>query len=148
MNETVRQLSEEKAPLPRELAERDTEVGRLADAALELTTLRQTRTFRYSMPPRRLYGSARRLAGRGRFDAGWAAARSEERRLAVRVELANAYLKRDFRIHYHVWTLGAFASLLEHCRAALGFPLQVVRLWPNGVEFIAILRRTGPTPER
>lgn len=46
-------------------------------------------------------------------------------------------------IHFHVWTSAAFWEILEYCRQELAFPFAVEAFEPNGIEFVAILRKTG-----
>jgi SAM-dependent methyltransferase len=55
---------------------------------------------------------------------------------------AHELAARDYSIHFHVWTLGAFDQLLRFCRSTVDLPFEVIELAPNHHEFIAVLRRT------
>lgn len=57
-------------------------------------------------------------------------------------EIAAAELeKRDYSIHYHVFTPHSFLAMAIHCRRELGLPLEVETCAANGHEFIVIMRR-------
>jgi SAM-dependent methyltransferase len=59
----------------------------------------------------------------------------------VRAE-CDALMKMQYSIHFHVWTLSGFASLLRYCRRQLRMPFKLEMLKPNQFEVIAILRKT------
>jgi SAM-dependent methyltransferase len=45
-------------------------------------------------------------------------------------------------IHFHAWTSATFSELLDYCREELAFPFTLEAFEPNGIEFVAILRKT------
>lgn len=50
-------------------------------------------------------------------------------------------IKRDYSIHFHVWTAKDFVDLLITLKQWLHFPLTLERLFDNGNETITILRK-------
>lgn len=48
----------------------------------------------------------------------------------------------NYSIHFHVWTQVEFLELLLYCRRQLSFNFEIELLQKNGIEFIAILRKT------
>jgi SAM-dependent methyltransferase len=55
---------------------------------------------------------------------------------------ARYLMDKGYSIHYHVWTPESFRELLDYCRDTLKMPFELLELRPNGIEFIAVLRRT------
>jgi SAM-dependent methyltransferase len=49
--------------------------------------------------------------------------------------------RRNYSIHFHVWTPGAFVELLTACRTEFGLPFEIDALERNDHEFIVILGR-------
>ncbi|MGA8720947.1 MAG: methyltransferase domain-containing protein [Solirubrobacteraceae bacterium] len=49
--------------------------------------------------------------------------------------------RRDYSIHYHVWTPGAFLEMLCACNTEFGLPFDVDGLERNNHEFIVVLSR-------
>lgn len=58
----------------------------------------------------------------------------------VRAE-CEVLMKMQYSIHFHVWTLSGFASLLRYCRRRLKMPFKLELFKPNQFEVIAILRK-------
>jgi predicted SAM-dependent methyltransferase len=58
-------------------------------------------------------------------------------------ERARELERRDYSIHFHVWTPQDFLELLVHARNVEGIPLDVEALECNGDEFIVVLRRSS-----
>ena len=58
----------------------------------------------------------------------------------VRAE-CDVLMKMQYSIHFHVWTLSGFASLLRYCRRQLRMPFKLEFFKPNQFEVIAILRK-------
>jgi len=50
-------------------------------------------------------------------------------------------MKMQYSIHFHVWTLSGFSSLLRYCRRQLRMPFKLELFKPNQFEVIAILRK-------
>jgi SAM-dependent methyltransferase len=49
--------------------------------------------------------------------------------------------RREYSIHFHVWTPTTFVEMLSHCRSRLGLPLEIEAMTRNEHEFIVILSR-------
>jgi SAM-dependent methyltransferase len=58
----------------------------------------------------------------------------------VRAE-CDVLMNMQYSIHFHVWTLSGFASLLRYCRRQLRMPFKLELFKPNQFEVIAILRK-------
>jgi SAM-dependent methyltransferase len=56
--------------------------------------------------------------------------------------------RREYSIHFHVWTPGAFLELLAYCRGSVGLPLEVEALERNDSEFIVVLSRSPAREDR
>lgn len=54
-----------------------------------------------------------------------------------------ALLDMDYSIHFHVWTEMELLELLVHCRSREGIPFSIELFQRNGMENIAVLRRTA-----
>ena len=60
-------------------------------------------------------------------------------------ERADDLQRRNYSIHYHVWTPSEFLDLLLDCRRELDMPLQVEAVERNNHEFIVIMSRAAET---
>lgn len=53
--------------------------------------------------------------------------------------------RRDYSIHFHVWTPSSFIELLVRSRTRFSLPLEIQALERNDHEFIVVLSRTAGT---
>jgi SAM-dependent methyltransferase len=56
-------------------------------------------------------------------------------------ESVERLMKREYSIHFHVWTDRTFRELLEYARDRLSFGFTLERFQPNGMEFIVVLSK-------
>jgi SAM-dependent methyltransferase len=68
---------------------------------------------------------------------------SEEEARAWARELEAA----KYSIHMHVWTQAEFLKMIVHCREHYGDAFDIEAAARQGIEFMVILRKSGPLPE-
>ncbi len=57
------------------------------------------------------------------------------------LQKARVLQKTKYSIHFHVWTMDSFKSMLKNIKSTYHFPFEIVTIIPNINEFIVILKK-------